>query len=166
MNVIENDTVISEQQQQQQQQKRVKKPNYVPENTFTYENSIYPRNNNVDWDTDVDNLPDPIPYENTKRCIRSVTFPISRCWNVNRTIRFRTPVTKKEAVEAAEAFLSQPFTRPLFAKIKQGNWMCSDMTFKHVVAKKLCIGDLLGGAVFMEGFDTDAKGHTKLVIGS
>ena len=140
---------------------------YTPLKKFTYENSMY-IDDDYDWSS-VDNdkaMPEPMPYDDTIQCIRSITIAISRTWEVTHKIKFPTLVTRKVAVEAAEAFLSKPFTRALFAKIRIGNWMCDDMTFKSVVAERLCIGDLLGDATYLEGFTIDAKGNTQLIIGS
>lgn len=148
-------------------EKQVEHETYTPRNKFTYLNSMYPRD--FDWNSIEESgapMPPPIPYDNRKRCVRSIVFPISRSWDVEHKIHFATPVTKKGAVKAAEAFLSGPFTRELFATISHDNWICSDTTFEDVVAKRLCIGDLLGGANFLEGFDTKANGEIHLSIGS
>ncbi len=128
---------------------------YTPLKKFTYVNLLYPRD--YDWEA---NAGGPIPYDNRKRCVRSITFPISRSWDVEHTIGFANPVTKKTAVKAAEAFLSGPVTRDLFAKI------ISHTTFEAVVAKRLSIGDLMGDAKFLESFDTNTNGDVQLGIGS
>lgn len=40
------------------------------------------------------------------------------------------------------------------------------MKFKTVVKQRLCIGDLMGDAKFLERFDINANGDTELCIGS
>ena len=85
-------------------------------------------------------------------CIRgkvnAVKFCISRDWRVWRTLRFRVPMTRMEAVIQAERYLSKPLDRVYFQHIEKHSFMYNN--WKEARGLYTIRGDALSDARFLE----------------
>jgi hypothetical protein len=80
-------------------------------------------------------------YENDILYVKEVTFSISRFRENWEHLKMPEKCTVKEAIEAAEEYLSMPLTREYFDKNNK-----YDYDFNKVAIR----GDLLGGSTFLE----------------
>ena len=117
---------------------------------FTYWNSRY------DSATDTR-----IPYENTNKQYRSITFNISRYGKYQKTIKFGKQVTEQEAVRAAEKYLSVAVSNIYYKKIRDDSFIESN-TFKEFNQHYKTRGDCLSDARMLE--QIDQLNGTALVI--
>jgi hypothetical protein len=103
------------------------------------------------------------PYDDQELTVTSVTFYISRYATYDHTIAFDAPVTEAVAIEAVEAYLSEPITEEFYQQIKddlfhQYEWKEAQKYFE-------CRGDCLTDCRFLER-TTVNMGNLKFFIGS
>ena len=92
-----------------------------------------------------------------KKCVKRVTFDLSRYGEFTKTIAFKEKQTQKYALEQVEKYLSEPATEEYFTTFNTGEGID-----KEDVAIK---GDLLGDCKFLE--DLEQKGnHLTIICGS
>ena len=96
--------------------------------------------------------------------VTSVNFSISRYRTCDHTIKFKEPISERDAIDEAEEFLSEPLTKQFLKdvihegnKFYYGDWNIEDGE---------CRGELLGGAIFLEEAHLDTDGQLTLGCGS
>jgi len=103
-------------------------------------------------------------YEDTKAIVRSVTFNISQFRKYTHEIAFPEPVTEKRAIEAVEAYLSQPLTKHYYERIKDDTF--DEPEWDEVKEFFLCRGEALTDSLFLGRATIDANGQLRLFTGS
>jgi hypothetical protein len=87
-------------------------------------------------------------YMSEPRDVKAVAFGVSRYGREHQTIHFPSGVSEREAIEAAEGYLSQPLTEDFYERVR------TDTFHGHgwAVAQKhfACRGATLTDAVFLE----------------
>lgn len=90
------------------------------------------------------------------KCVKSVTFNISRYGEFTKTIAFKEKQTQKDAIEQVEKYLSEPITESYLKKFNTA--LFNEENFKIK-------GELLGECKFLE--DLEQKGnHLTIICGS
>ena len=119
------------------------------ENTFEYEKSE-------------------VKLKHGTKYVEKITFAIDRFGNFTQTIKFSKKKTERKAISEIEAWLSRPITEEYFRKL-ENTFPYTDLRFSELDRRGyLTKGDLLGGCIFLEGFDVveNDLGHVFLVTGS
>lgn len=101
-------------------------------------------------------------------CVKAVRFSISRYGRCNTKIVFNRPVTVAYAVGRAEKWLSQPFTREIYERVKDDLYCAHEgWSYEALQAWGWEIrGQCLGADTYLEGTKTDAQGVLTFVTGS
>ena len=104
------------------------------------------------------------PYHTkSNKDIKSITFPISRFEKYMHTINFLPRVNEKQAIEAAEKYLSEPLTEEWYSKVQDDTfyefpWESAKDTYKNR-------GETLTDLRFIEIIEIK-DGKMKLILGS
>jgi len=103
-------------------------------------------------------------YCDKKHIVNNITFFISRYREYSKTITFKTPVTEKHAILAAEQYLSKPLTKKYYERIKEDTF--HGQSWEDVKEIFTSRGDCLTSAVFLEEVTISEAGHLTMFIGS
>ena len=103
-------------------------------------------------------------YENIKSVFKSVTFHISRCGKYQHRIDFAVLVTERQAINAAENFLSGTLYRKYYNLIAD-DLFCKRLPWVEAMKEYKCRGDCLTGSRFIGGL-TSVDGHIEFSCGS
>lgn len=125
--------------------------------TFQYTNCIYREGEHTFFPR----------YDTVKKCVRSVTFDLSRYGEVSQNIRFvEKLVTEDYAIATAEAFLSKPLTEDYYNLVKE-DLFDDALPFEEAVKIYNCRAACLTDATFLEIADfNDETGRLTLRCGS
>ncbi len=102
-------------------------------------------------------------YDDTAARVGSLSFEVSRYGKFCITHAFDNPVTEKRAVEAAEAYLSQPLTEDYYARIRHDTF--HQMPWEEAKDAFACRGACLTDARFLEVMRMDGD-QLSLITGS
>lgn len=105
------------------------------------------------------------PYNNSERDISLLEFNISRGGEHKHEIRFDPHATEKEAVEAAEEYLSQPLTAGYFEKVKD-DLFAQDMSVEEALAEYPMRGSLLINDIYLRSIEGRGGGRYEIRTGS
>ncbi len=103
-------------------------------------------------------------YENTKRVFKSVTFDISRYQEYQHRIDFAVLVTERQAINAAEKFLSKSLDKKYYDLIAD-DLFCERLPWAEATKEYKCRGDCLRNRIFV-GDLTSVDGHIEFTCGS
>lgn len=88
-------------------------------------------------------------YSTTSCNVNLVKFEISRYGKFEESLTFDSPVSEKTAIEAVEAYLSEPLTKLYFENIKE-DMFHNDLPWEEAKEYYQCRGDCLTDARFLE----------------
>ncbi len=101
-----------------------------------------------------------------RKYIKKVSFPISRYGDDFASLEFDKPVNEKQAIEAAEDYLSEPITEEYYESIRD-NLSVKDLDFEQLEEEDFTTrGDLLVGLIFLESIDEEMPGEVVFSLGS
>lgn len=89
-------------------------------------------------------------YNDTHRAIRRITFNVGRYGETTHTIYFQMLVSEKDAIEQAEAYLSQPLTEDAYKMLVEKDDIFGGYPWDDVKEFYKIRGRCLGDAKFLE----------------
>ena len=103
-------------------------------------------------------------YDDAKHDIQSVLFNTSRYGKHHHVITFDELVTEKVAIEAVEAYLSEPLTEEYYNKIKEDTF--HQIPWEEAKKEFRCRGATLTNSRFIEDTEVDEDGQLSFFVGS